>query len=257
MHYDCGRALATYEDYEGKMQRIGSRYFRMAIAAVAAAILIADAAIASDAGMRTDPFPPPPPPPPIPSNFAVPPASDTNAKCRQSELTQDKFLDMLRAIAMRGDLTDSAFLEKTLQVKFKHLQGDAGIPGRQVYTADFLQGPSITVFLDFNSYHRKHEKPEWVTLGRLGFGLLDMAAINFHDCGVLTAEELTKKFGGAFIETKISGCKQLDKVGNYAPISIFYKSSRNGVINIIDIENSFVEQSVPRVDSFQCQGRAQ
>jgi len=45
-------------------------------------------------------------------------APPPNSKCGESSLTQEKFLNMVHEIAMHGDLTDVAFIEKRLQLKF-------------------------------------------------------------------------------------------------------------------------------------------
>jgi len=44
--------------------------------------------------------------------------SNSATHCAKSTMTREEFMEMFRAIAMHGDLTDIPFIEKTLHVKF-------------------------------------------------------------------------------------------------------------------------------------------
>jgi len=109
--------------------------------------------------------------------------------CKKSALTQEKFVEMMHAIITHGDLTDIAFIEKTLEVKFKEiadpdLKGfhNAHIPGTQIFVV--LSLPPERTELDFHH--------------------LDKIVANFQDCGYLTKEKFNQVFGGSFNEDAIT-----------------------------------------------------
>jgi len=114
--------------------------------------------------------------------------SDPNARCGKSTLTQEKFVGMLRAIAMHGDLTDKAFIEKTLGIKFKEEDPE----WKGIYNADPIPGTQIRVALYFLSGKKE-----------LDFDDLGKSASNFQDCGYLTKETFNQVFGGAFEESEM------------------------------------------------------
>lgn len=124
----------------------GSLTALMAFARALTMMLCTGAASAEDA------------PPSATAEWPLPPKPD----CKKTALTKEKFLEMVKAIATHGDLSDVAFIEKTLQVKFKRLPDKKQ---RQVYIVSFLQDVPIGIHLEFDSHYRntgsEEKEPKW------------------------------------------------------------------------------------------------
>jgi len=135
-------------------------------------------------------------------NSSLSSSQGTNSNCSQSQLTQDQFIDVVRAIAMHGDLTDVAFIEKTLQVKLmpqtlSEYEKEHYPDGRH-YLVDSVLGSRMRFDLGvgFNSNEHDWDKePKENERSTLRFFVVQNA---FHDCKSLTPEHFNSRFGGNF-----------------------------------------------------------
>ena len=183
----------------------------------------------------------------------APADSDLAAKCRTSELTQEKLLAMLHTIVMHGDLTDVAFIEATLQTKLQLQEPGGPIgdpnPDAKIYTTSSILGSPILVRLSvsFNSNdYPSGKEPDHKREGLLTFQGLNRIGVDFHDCKYLTTEAFNQTFGGKFSESHNSNervvrwigdgraCKESASTGKYAPTNIvyFFKSADRAITEV-------------------------
>lgn len=164
----------------------------------------------------------------VSSEYSLSSTSDPNARCRTSTVTQKRFLNMVRAIAEHGDLTDKDFIEKTLQIKLE-LANKKFRPGTGFYRADMPNGKfgdPIQVILDPRASYiagAGTQKGE-----ELSFWGLDMVGAVFHNCQYLTKKQFQREFADVFRDEveKQSGAVDLGKVGkNGSDIQISYYPS--------------------------------
>ena len=126
--------------------------------------------------------------------------------CSQYKLTADKFLDAFHAIAMHGDLTDVAFIEKTLQTKFEVEYSDREDKHNHKYKRAFYTGKSmfdapIYVRLSFDV----EREPEMDFPSGAQIDISSRRDINFiSECLAFSAgdfkQKFEKEFKGVFIE---------------------------------------------------------
>jgi hypothetical protein len=182
-------------------------------------------------------------------------------ECSKSVLTQEKFLDMLHTIVLHGDLTDVAFIEKTLQMKLKLQDIPTGAPlvdsnpDSRVYITESLLKTWINVVLrtSFNSSdYNSGKEPAHANEGSIEFSNLTKAFSDFRNCGYLKKDQLNQEFGQGFAEDndpshQTGACKDLGKMSKYAPITISYEFNNDGAIKDLTIS-----QFTTGVDSPLC-----
>ncbi len=125
-------------------------------------------------------------------------ASDPKARCRTSSLTQEKFLELVHAIVEHGDLTDKAYIEITLQIKFGPEEKEyafSHIPGGGYYNADMpgdIPDAPIYVGLDIGTVDINKALKRELSSG-VGFDHLDRVGAVFHNCQYLTRKQIDPK----------------------------------------------------------------
>jgi hypothetical protein len=147
--------------------------------------------------------------------------ANPKARCKQSELTQETFLEMVHAIVEHGDLTDKAFIEKTLQITFgpKHESFVAShTPDAGLYYTDMpstMRDAPIKVNLYLGGLDEdKTGKPELSE--ELTLDNLNMVGAVFRNCQYLTKKQFQQNFPGISFHTNSghdSGVLDLGKVG--------------------------------------------
>ena len=114
-------------------------------------------------------------------------------KCEGITLTGEKFLDLFHAIAMRGDLTDVPFIEKTLETKFDVKYSD-GVDARQhhykraTYNSKIFFGAPMDISLAFNV------EPE--PLANTKSGAIMKIEGTIWRCLAISSAQIKQKFGG-------------------------------------------------------------
>jgi hypothetical protein len=138
---------------------------------------------------------------PIPENleYEIASTSDPKARCKSSSLTQDKFLEMVRAIVNHGDLTDKTFVEHTLGITltpkstaYSHIRGGGFYKGK--LPSDMVDAP-IRVLLGIGIESLNDASPPDVSSG-VAFSELNVVGAAFHNCQYLTRKQLDPKSEG-------------------------------------------------------------
>lgn len=174
------------------------------------------------------------------------PAAEKKAdpKCEGITLTGEKFLDMIYAIAMHGDLTDVPFIEKTLETKFevKHSEYD-GADGYVYRHTDYvgkdLFGADLNVSLKFIEYSQKPR-----TEPKRKINLSKSAMLHFEaygqvwPCFNVTVNQFAEKFGGSFGDDFMPADGMIITSGKYlegvskdgSELKVYYNRNRNSTI---------------------------
>jgi hypothetical protein len=191
---------------------------------------------------------------PMPNGTTQSPAQQQSRdiQCSQAKLTQEKFLDMLYAIAMHGDMTDVPFLEKTLELKFtlKGKQGTEKNPDQRSYAAETLLGGRMRMEMGvgFNSSeHTVDQEPKGSMNGAIRF--FPENAI-FHDCGILFTGITETNSGTAVLPSNgksrsgfSTASLVLKDVGKYkSSMVVSYMYEPGGKILIASVSQSSSEQ---------------
>lgn len=131
--------------------------------------------------------------------------------CSKATITGAQFLDMIHAVATHGDLTDSSFIEKTMQIKFdvKEVISDPGSTRSyryNVYSAYSVHGlpVSISLRVDMDKKNQQRNK--------------ELASIFLNNlaspsgCFDITTGVLESKFAGKyFTSVSMDGVKLLSR----------------------------------------------
>jgi hypothetical protein len=176
-----------------------------------------------------------PPPPPLPSQ------SEVAAKCKISKLTGKKFLDMIHAIFLHGDVSDVKFIEQTLQTKFlrEEITGDKN-PYDRNYTYFAYDVLGTPLFINLYLIYRAHIdgksiEPQFLG-GHLYISYEDYGSTKFRICNHPTKFQLNDAFGGSYYED----AQFMGSEGEMAVVKDSDESAKNG--NIVVLSYNFMKQ---------------
>ena len=162
----------------------------------------------------------------VSGEYSLSSTSNPKARCRKSKLTQEHFFEMVQAIANHGDLTDKAFIEKTLQMEW-----DNRIPHRKGLYSAYGDAPHfpVQINLDLRGTAFTDGAGKTQTGKELVFSQLDLVGAVFHNCQYLTRKQFERDLADAFREGAIKepGSFNLDNIGKHgSDIQIQYSLSR-------------------------------
>jgi hypothetical protein len=114
--------------------------------------------------------------------------------CKQSSLTGPAFLNAFDTIIEHGDLTDIAFLQKTLRTKLSPLAG-FGTPDLDdlVYESDQVLGSPLPV--QVTVFKRKEIQTEGGVIAEVQLKPILLAQVYAMNCLVLTPSDFVSLFG--------------------------------------------------------------
>jgi hypothetical protein len=136
----------------------------------------------------------------LPTHQALtqPPIQHSPTYCKQSTLTNVKFMQLIQALIAHGDLTDIAFIEKMLGTKFSSNYGTKldGTPEHQtiILNSDQMLGGPIHVELIINYELSKQSKTGIIAALAIG-----QQSNFFADCLQINESYLSSYFGGNFL----------------------------------------------------------
>lgn len=115
---------------------------------------------------------------------------DWKMKCKKSTLTQEKFLEMIKAIIMHGDLEDVPFIEKTLRQKIKTHTGSTN-SSQELYYSRESESP-IAAGLDISDYRDTLKDNVLGKQSILALSQLSGRTSVFHNCGNLLPSQFDR-----------------------------------------------------------------
>ena len=151
--------------------------------------------------------------PSLPQAGAQQPASQSAsvpaAYCKQSTLTGPAFLNLLNTVIKHGDLTDIAFLQKTLGTKFSLSYGSGvkldGSPDHQrlEYDSDQMLGIPIHVHVDVHlDVIEGKPSPFGKGIAWINFEGLPFVSLSYiDDCMKLSVDDLVSRYGAHWIRS--------------------------------------------------------
>jgi hypothetical protein len=153
--------------------------------------------------------------------------------CKQASLTRPAFLNLLKTIIKHGDLTDIAFLQKTLGAKFSLSYGfgkDGGPDPRQlIYDSYQVLSNPIHVHLRVVEGSEIQEQGGQIARMQIWGTSMDLNNPNFiRDCLKLSAVDFISSFGSFYDHGLGSAREMLNNPGKddtKLGIAFFYYSS--------------------------------